>query len=243
MIKVVVLAAGKGTRMQDALPKVLVPIKGKPMIEYLVKAIIASGVDKEPIIVVSPDNKEIINNALAEYNCRYAIQGEQLGTGHALSCALPEIDEKVDHVICLNGDNPFIHSETIQKLANQENSTLTVVTTNLPDFDEWRQGFNYWGRIIRREGRAEEIIEYKDATEEVRSVREVSPGSYCFEIGWLKDNINKLGNQNVKQEYYITDLVKIAFSQGVKINTLSVDPREAIGINSKEELALAESLV
>ncbi|MCX6796557.1 MAG: NTP transferase domain-containing protein [Candidatus Falkowbacteria bacterium] len=242
MIKVVVLAAGKGVRMQDTLPKVLVPINGRPMIEYLVKSIIASGVDSEPIVVVSPDNKEMIQNALAAWPCRFAIQRQQLGTGHALACALPEIKEKADHVVCFYGDHPFVQPATIKKLATYENGVLTIMTATLPDFADWRQGLYYWGRIVRHEGRVEAIVECKDATEEVKIIKEVNPGFYCFEIGWLRRNINKLNKNNVQQEYYLTDLVKVAFSQGIKINTLPIDPKESVGINSKEELKLAESL-
>src|SRR3989344_2049751 len=103
MKKIVILAAGRGKRMNCELPKALIKLKGKPMIEYLVESCIKSGVDASPIIVVSPNNKEIISQALTKYNCRYAIQKEQLGTGHALSCAKDFVDEAVDHIICLYG--------------------------------------------------------------------------------------------------------------------------------------------
>src|SRR3990167_5747619 len=106
MKKIIILAAGQGKRMRRELPKVLAKLKGKPMIEYLVKSCIESGVDASPIIVVSPDNKEIIGQSLAEYNCQYAIQAEQLGTGHALACAQSLIDNSVDHIICFYGDHP-----------------------------------------------------------------------------------------------------------------------------------------
>lgn len=243
MIKVVILAAGKGVRMQDTLPKVLVPVMGKPMIEYLVKAIISSGVDDSPVIVVSPDNKELIHQALANYNCKYAIQYKQLGTGHALACALSEIGEKVDHVVCFYGDHPFVHPETIKNLAGYKNGVLTMMTTIVPDFEGWRKNFYHWGRIVRHQDQVDAIVEFKDATEKVREIKEVNPGFYCFEYNWLKKNVNELKNNNVQQEYYLTDLVQIACQQGIKVGTLFINPKEAIGINSKEELEVAESLI
>jgi bifunctional UDP-N-acetylglucosamine pyrophosphorylase / glucosamine-1-phosphate N-acetyltransferase len=243
MIKVVILAAGKGTRMKHELPKLLVPVKDKPIIEHLVKAIVSSGVDDSPIVVVSPDNKELTSQALANYNCQYAVQDKQLGTGHAFACALSEIKGEVDHVISFYGDHPLVRPETIKSLATRKNGVLTMVTTVVPDFNDWRHNFYHWGRIVRYNGQVEAIVEFKDATEEVRDIKEVNPGFYCFEYEWLKKNINKLKNKNVQQEYYITDLVQIAFNQGIKIDTFAIDPKEAIGINSKEELEVAESLI
>lgn len=243
MIKVVILAAGKGTRMNHELPKVLVPIKGKPMIEYLLQAIIDSGIGGKPILVVSPDNKEIMQKTLVDYDFDYAIQYKQLGTGHALSCAITEIKESVDHIVCFYGDHPFVHPETIKKLAEYENGALTMMTTTLSDFEDWRHNFYHWGRIVRHHDRVEAIVEFKDATDEIKEIKEVNPGFYCFEYGWLKKNVNKLENKNAQQEYYLTDLVQIACSQGIKVGTISIDPREAVGINSKEELEVAESLI
>lgn len=243
MIKIVILAAGRGTRMNHDLPKLLVPINNKPIIEHLAKAIISSGVDKNPIVVVSPDNEELTRRALAGYDCQYAIQQEQLGTGHAFACALNEIKEGVDHVLSFYGDHPLVRPETIKNLASHKNGVLTMMTTVVPDFEEWRHNFYHWGRIVRRNGRVEAIVEFKDAPEEIRSIREVNPGFYCFEYAWLKGNINKLKNENVQKEYYITDLVQIAFNQGIKIDTFAIDPKEAIGINSKEELEVAQNLI
>jgi len=243
MIKVVILAAGKGTRMNHKLPKVLVPIKDRPMIEYLLQAIVDSGINGRPMIVVSPDNKDIMQKNLANYDCDYAIQYKQLGTGHALSCALSEIDEPIDHVVSFYGDHPFVHPETIKRLAEYENGALTLMTTTVSDFEDWRKNFYHWGRIVRHHEKVEAIVEFKDATDEIRNIKEVNPGFYCFEYSWLKKNIDKLENKNAQQEYYITDLVQIACSQNIEVGTISIDPREAVGINSKEELEIAESLI
>lgn len=243
MKKIVILAAGKGKRMKCELPKVLVKLKGRPMIEYLVESCVKSGVDASPIIVVSPDNKEIISQALAKYNCQYAIQKEQLGTGHALACARDSIDKSVDQIICFYGDHPFIGATTIKKLAGSHNGVITIMTTKVSDFDGWRQCFYYWGRIIRKNGQAKEIIEFRDASDEVKEMKEINPSMYCLATSWLWENLGKLDNRNAQQEYYLTDLVKLAFEQNLNINTFYLDPKEVMGINSPEELAVAETLI
>ncbi len=243
MIKIVILAAGKGRRMKNELPKVLIPIKGKPIIEYLVKSVIKSGVDKNPIIIVSPDNKTLIKHALDKYNCRYAIQEKQLGTGHAVMCAKDVIGGKTDHIICFYGDHPLVRTETIKKLASYHNGTITITTTMVKDFEGWRKSFYHWGRIIRNNGQVREIVEFKDASEEIRKTKEVNPAFYCFNAQWLWQNIDKLDNKNVQEEYYLTDLIKIAFEQDIKVNSFLIDPKEAVGINTNEELAVAKEFI
>lgn len=244
MKKIVILAAGKGTRMKCELPKVLVKLKGKPMIEYLVKSCVESGVNASPIIVVSPDNKEVISQALTKYNCQYAIQEKQLGTGHALACVKNLIDKSVDHIICLYGDHPFVSAATIKELAESHNGAITMMTTKVDNFDDWRKCFYYWGRIIRGEnGQVKENIEFRDASDEVKLVREVNPAMYCLATDWLWKSLAKLDNHNAQQEYYLTDLVRLAFKENLKINTFHLNPKEVMGINSQEELAIAETLV
>ncbi len=241
-MQVVILAAGQGTRMNTELPKVLVPVNGKPMVEYLVKSIVESGVDKNPVIVVSPDNKDVISKALENYNCQYALQDKQLGTGHALFCARDKIREDNDYVIIFYGDHPFVNQETIKKLADSSNGHVTMATTCLSDFDEWRKSFYHWGRIVRNGDEIKEIIEFKDATEEIKKIKEVNPGFYIFQNDWLWENIEKISNKNAQDEYYLTDLIKIAQEQGLKINSIPISPEEAIGVNTQEELEVAESL-
>jgi len=243
MIKIVILAAGKGSRMNSGLPKVLMPIKGKPMIEYLVKAIKKSGVDDEPIIVVSPDNKELIKKALHKYKCKYAIQKEQIGTGHALLCAKQAIGKKVDYVLCFCGDHPFFRPETIKRIAYSHNGVITMMTTGVKDFKLWRKNFYHWGRVLRNYGRIKEIVEFKDATAKIKKIREVNPAIYCFATKWLWQNITKLNNNNAQKEYYLTDLINFAFKQGLKIDSFPIDAEEAIGINNQAELEIAKSLI
>ncbi|MEK7558030.1 MAG: NTP transferase domain-containing protein [Patescibacteria group bacterium] len=243
MIKIVILAAGKGKRMKSELPKVLVRLKNKPMIEYLVKACVESRVDLHPVIVVSPDNKELISNALKKYNCEYAIQKEQLGTGDALLCAKQVIGKNVDYVLCLYGDHPFFKSATIKRIAHSHSGAITMMTTGVKDFKGWRKNFYCWGRVLRNFGRIKEIVEFKDAEEKIKKIREVNPAIYCFATDWLWQNIKKLNNSNAQCEYYLTDLIKAAFKQGLNIGSFPIDAEEAMGVNSKEELKVAETLI
>lgn len=245
MNKIVILAAGKGTRMDSDLPKVLVPLYDRPMISYLMESIKKAHVDDAPILVVSPDNEEIIKESVSNYPSLFAIQEEQLGTGHALNCARSLIENKYEHVIVFYGDHPFVQSETIQRLVfghEHSISPIAMMTTKLKDFEDDRKSFIAWGRIIRENNIITNIIEYKDATEEERQITEVNPGFYCFKSSWLWENIDKLQNNNKQKEYYLTDLIKIATEQGFAIHDIPVDSWETIGINSKEELAMAEKV-
>lgn len=247
MTRIIILAAGKGTRMNSELPKVLVSLNGKPMIKYLMDSVVASGVDSRPIIIVSPDNQEIINQELKEYDAEYVVQDKQLGTGHAVACAreaLEKSEAPVDNIIVLYGDHPFIKSDSIKRFSELNPEALTIMPTTLPDFEGWHQNFYHWGRIIRGAlGGVEKIVEFKDASDEEKLVTEVNPGFMCFNYSWLFKNIAALQNNNIQKEYYLTDMVKIAFNDGYEIGTVSIEPHEAMGINSREELAIAESLI
>lgn len=243
MNKIVILAAGKGKRMGAKVPKVLVPINGRPMIEYLIRAVKKSGIDKEPILVVSPDNKDIIQNALRRYKCKYVLQEKQLGTGHALSCAKKAINKDVKHLLCFNGDHPFIKASTIRRIGFSHNGVITMMTTGVKDFCGWRKNFYHWGRVLRNYGHIKAIVEFKDADDTIKDVREVNPAIYCFSTNWLWRNLKKLKNNNAQQEYYLTDLIKYAFQEGKRVESFPIDPEEALGINTKEELAIAKRLM
>lgn len=242
MKKIVILAAGKGKRMGAEIPKVLIPIKGKPMIEYLIESIIASGVDDKPILVVAPDNIELFKKTLSGYDCLYALQDQPLGTGHALSCAKDYL-ENADGVISFYGDHPFVKPETIKRLSDCCSGVITMMTTEVNKFDGWELNFIQWGRIVRKNDEIEAIVEYKDASEEIKSIKEVNPGFYCFNNEWLQENIDKLKNNNAQGEYYITDLVHLAFEQGHKIKSIKIDTKEAMGINSQQELEIAKKII
>jgi bifunctional N-acetylglucosamine-1-phosphate-uridyltransferase/glucosamine-1-phosphate-acetyltransferase GlmU-like protein len=243
MNQVIILAAGKGTRMNTELPKVLIPLHGEPMIKRLLREVAASGVCERPIIVVSPSNQDIIKEALQEFDCAYAIQDKQLGTGHAFACTKDLITPGTKNLIGFYGDHPFVKRETIQNLARAHTGELTMMTVELPHFSDWHQNFYHWGRVIRgAAGEILEIIEFKDADEATKKMTEVNPSFFRFNNDWFWENVSKLRNNNHQAEYYLTDMVKIAFDDGLKIDTLPIGAREAMGINSPEELAIAEAL-
>jgi bifunctional UDP-N-acetylglucosamine pyrophosphorylase/glucosamine-1-phosphate N-acetyltransferase len=244
MNQVIILAAGKGTRMNSELPKALVPLKGRPMIAYLLDSVVSSGIDKEPIIIVSPENKDIISEALHEYKAKYVIQDKQLGTGHAVACAQPDIRPDTENIIVLYCDHPFVTSESLQRFSMIKTEALAVMPTILPDYEGWHHNFYHWGRMVRdKAGKMSKIVEFKDATDSEKEILEVNPGFMCFNSAWLWEYIKLLNNENQQKEYYLTALVGIAFDKGFPVDTANVEPREAMGINSQEELLVAESLL
>ena len=151
--------------MKLNLPKVAVPLKGRPMIEYIVKSCIESGIDKNPVVVVSPGNKDIISEILKNYDCRYAIQSEQLGTGHAVVSTRPTMEGQAEDIMVLYGDHPLITAQMVYRLADthfKNGKVLTMATVVVPDFTDWCLNFYDFGRVIRDEqSRVAEIIEKK----------------------------------------------------------------------------------
>lgn len=242
MNKVIILAAGKGKRMNSDLPKVLSPINNRPMIEYLINSVSRSKIDLPPIIVVSPDNKEQISSALNHYNIKYAIQKEQLGTGHAVLSAQDLVEEEVENIIVLYGDHPFYKESSINRLIDNHKTEVSMMTVRVEDFNDWRKNFYHWGRIIKNGEEIEGIVEFKDASDEIKEIKDVNPALFCFNRKWLFENIINLKNNNNQQEYYLTDLIKLAFEQKIIISSSLVDPEEAVGVNSPEELEVARSL-
>jgi len=244
MTRIIVLAAGQGTRMNSKLPKVLVALKNRSMITYLMDSILLSGVDLQPIVVVSPDNQEIISQKLKDYKIDYAVQKRQLGTGHAVACTQNLLGNNIKNVLVLYGDHPFFKSNSLKKIAGYYPESLMMLTTKLPNFTGWYHNFYHWGRIIRGKSRnIEKIVEFKDASEKEKLITEVNPAVMCFNRECLLKNLSQLNNSNNQKEYYLTALVKIAFNEGLSINSLLVDPAEALGVNSLEELKIAETLL
>ena len=244
MQQIIVMAAGKGTRMNSDLPKVLVPLMGRPMLDYLLDSISKTAQELKPIIIVSPDNKEMISAALKNYDVQYVIQEKQLGTGHAVACAKDYIDPRATDIFVLNGDHPFYKVETIKDFPIKHQGILSMITISLTDFEDWRTVFYHLGRVVRdEEGYAKGIIEFKDASDEEKKVLEINLNCFCFNKDWLFSHVDNLNNQNKQGEYYITDLVKIAFNEGHKVKVFSIPPEEGMGINSPEELKIAESLI
>ena len=191
--------------------------------------------------------KERIFEVLGEdYN--YAHQENPLGTGHAVMSAKDNVHPDHKIVVVISGDQPLVSKESIQKILNfhkENNSTVTLGTVALPDFNDWRVGLSRFGRIIRDEyGNVSKIIEYKDATEQERGITEVNPAIYVFDASWLWGNIDKLKNENSQGEYYLTDMIKLAFEDDKKISAVPVvNIIEGFQPNSKEELQILESIL
>lgn len=242
---VVILAAGQGKRMGGEKPKALCQLNGRPLISYLVESVKKSRICPKPVVVVC-DEHTLVQDVLGA-DCDYVVQAEQLGTGHALACAEAFLKDKADDVLVLYGDHGFLTAPTLQQLKkiHQESAgVLTLMTTVLTDFEDWRFAFRSFGRIIRNEkGEIVGIIEKKDAASEELEIREVNPMYCCFKADWLWEKLKKIDNKNAQGEFYLTDLIKIAFEQGHKINSLKINNFECLGINYPEELDLANRLL
>jgi len=238
-IQIIILAAGHGRRMNnESLPKVLTSLKGKPLIIWLAEAIKKSGVCERPVIVVG-QKSEMIKATLGQ-DYTYVTQSEQLGTGHAVMVARTELEGKAENIMVLYGDHPLVSSETIKKLTQahlDSGNVLTMATVKIEDFNDWRKSFSDFGRITRAsDGTISAIIEAKDATIDQKNILEVNPSYFVFKADWLWQNLAKLKSDNVQHEYYLTDLPKIAVSENEKITSVEIDPREALGVNTVNQL-------
>ena len=233
-IHTIILAAGKGTRMNTNLPKVMQPLGGHTLISHVIKT--AQKNSKKITVVVGHQKgllKEHINNI--DPQIQTADQNDQLGTAHAVKTA-EDMIEKDERVLVLYGDVPLISSNTIKALINS-GQECTLLSMKLKD----PTGY---GRIITDEQNlALRIIEQKDASEDERKIQEVFTGILLIDGSLLKSSLNKINNQNAANEYYLTDLVEILSEKGVRINCIQADPDEVLGANNKLELHGLESIL
>lgn len=238
-LAVVVLAAGKGTRMRSNLAKVLHPLGGRPMIQWVVEKVL-SLCPGRGIVVVGHQASEV-KSCLSIYPLSFAQQDEQLGTGHALRCALPLIPETCSQVMVLCGDTPLIREKTLRTLFEcqlQARSALTLLVTRL----ENPKGY---GRVLcTPDGSVHAIAEEKDATPEEKQVKLINTGFYCFERSFLEQKIMDIQPDNAQGEYYLTDLVGAAVRAGMRVECIHADcPEEVMGINTPENLKEAEEFL
>jgi len=246
MIRIIVLAAGKGKRMGPAdRPKVLHTILGKSMLAYVLDAVVDSGVDAKPVVVVGHMAEHV--RTVCGDACEYAVQTELKGTGDAVMRARPLLEGSAEHVMVLVGDQPFVTSATVRRVADTHmasGATLTLGTVTVPDFEDWRLGFADFGRIVRGEdGAVRKIVEVKDADPEQLAIREINPSYYCFRADWLWSNLERLTADNAAGELYLTDLLGKAIASGEQVRTVPIPPEEALGVNTVEQLAIAEALM
>ncbi|WP_312051432.1 bifunctional UDP-N-acetylglucosamine diphosphorylase/glucosamine-1-phosphate N-acetyltransferase GlmU [Acinetobacter schindleri] len=229
---VIILAAGKGTRMRSSLPKVLQPLAGRPLLGHVIET--AKKLNADNIITIYGHGGDLVQAAFAEQEIKWVEQAEQLGTGHAVQMTLPVLPQDGVSLI-LSGDVPCINPVTLQKLLDATAETgIGLVTLTLPDA-------NGYGRIVREQGQIQAIVEHKDASEEQRQIKEINTGIYAVSNAKLHQWLPRLSNDNAQGEYYLTDIVAMALADGMQV--ASVEPEQAFeveGVNDRVQLAALE---
>ncbi|TLS35110.1 bifunctional UDP-N-acetylglucosamine diphosphorylase/glucosamine-1-phosphate N-acetyltransferase GlmU [Pseudalkalibacillus caeni] len=234
----VVLAAGQGTRMKSKLYKVLHPVCGKPMVEHVVDNLSKLNLDK--IVTIIGHGAEKVEEQLQD-RVKYAMQEEQLGTGHAVMQAADQLSGKEGVTIVVCGDTPLITAETMEALLSHhenESAKASILTAEPED----PTGY---GRIVRNsEGLVERIVEHKDATEQERKIKEINTGIFCFDNKELFEALKHVNNDNVQGEYYLPDVIEILQKRGEKVAAFKTPHfNETIGVNDRVALARAERLL
>lgn len=226
----IIMAAGKGTRMKSAKPKVLQPLAGKPLLQHVLTT--AQQINSQKNIVIYGFAGEQVKNAFAHEAIDWVEQAQQLGTGHAVQMALAVLP-KTGKSLILSGDVPLIQPDTLLRLVNADSpfSMLTMTVAN---------PFGL-GRVVRADGRVMAIVEEKDATDQQKHIDEINGGVYCVSNDILHTYLNNLNNHNAQGEYYLTDIVKMAVDDGIEIATVSPTfDFELIGVNDRHQLASLE---
>ncbi len=230
---VIVLAAGKGTRMKSDKAKVLHELIGKPMVLYVLET--AASIVGDLVFAVVGHQANRVKEAVArEMRVHFVDQPEQLGTGHAVQCALPVLPPNVDHIIILCGDVPLIRFETIDALikthvANQQDVTLLAVEVEDP---------TGYGRIIlSHNGQLTAIVEEADANAKQKAIRLINAGIYCVKRQFLERALTQITNANAQMEFYLTDIIGIGYAANCSMGVMiGANPDEIIGINTLDDL-------
>jgi bifunctional UDP-N-acetylglucosamine pyrophosphorylase / glucosamine-1-phosphate N-acetyltransferase len=236
---IVILAAGKGTRMKSALPKVLHRVAGLPMIDHVLTT--AAVISPQSKTVVIGHEKTALEAALVRHHgLALVVQEPQLGTAHALLVTEPALKDARGTLLLLYGDVPLLSVKTLKTLLQQHQSTGAATTVVTAVLDEPRG----YGRIVRSGGRIARIVEEKDASSAEREIREINSGIYAFALDGLFDAVRSIAAQNSQNEYYLTDLVAVYRQRGLGVETVTVsNPDEIRGINSRRELADVSRIV
>jgi UDP-N-acetylglucosamine diphosphorylase/glucosamine-1-phosphate N-acetyltransferase len=238
----IILAAGKGTRMKSDLPKVVHPIGGRPMVCAVVDACLAAGISR--IVTIVGYQQEKIREALASYGAKveYAVQAEQLGTGHAVQSAADLFKSAAagHETFVLCGDGPLIRAETLKKVLDRHRSMRAAATLATAVIDDP----NGYGRIARDgEGRFLAIVEQKNCTPEQLKIREVNPSYYCFDTVELFGALKRITRNPLSGEYYLTDVPELLMKSGKRVEVIeAVPPEDVLSINTPEDLAKVDSI-
>jgi bifunctional UDP-N-acetylglucosamine pyrophosphorylase/glucosamine-1-phosphate N-acetyltransferase len=235
----VILAAGKGTRMESDTAKVLHPIAGLPMLTYPVRVAQTTGCEK--IIVVVGHQKEQVKNAFQNQNLIFACQEEQLGSGHAVSVTEPLLKGFVGHVVILCGDVPLLTTETLQHFINGHMAAEAAVSV----LSVCLKNPCGYGRIVRdTSGSLLEIVEEKDASGSHKKIEEINTGIYCCKAPFLFQALKKIGTDNSQNEYYLPDIITVAVNEGLTVQALQTENfLEVRGINDRIDLSEAEKVM
>lgn len=232
-MNIVILAAGMGKRMRSRLPKVLQPLADKPMLEHVIEKARLLGSNNRLIVVIGHGAEAVKAYFEKDEDITFALQAEQLGTGHALLQALPYCDQSEPTLVLL-GDVPLIRPETLKDLIQAAGSGVGLLTVRLDN----PKGY---GRIVRQKGAVCAIVEEKDATDEQRAINEVNTGIMVLPTRYLERWLNELGNENAQGEYYLTDVIARAVSEAVAVNSATAQTAtEVEGVNNKVQLAALE---
>lgn len=238
----IILAAGKGTRMGSDLPKVLHRMGGEPLVAYPIRA--ARRAEASVVVVVVGYEGERVRDEITERFpdgadwLRFATQAEQLGTGHAVMCALPQVPVSEGIALVLSGDVPLLSADTLEALIVRcESASAGLALTSFRPPDP-----SGYGRILRDpSGRVLGIREHRDASEAERAIDECNAGTYAVRVSLLRAELPRLGRSNAQGEIYLTDLVELASAHG-EVAALEIDPIEAAGVNTPQQLAELEAV-
>ncbi|MDT2848880.1 bifunctional UDP-N-acetylglucosamine diphosphorylase/glucosamine-1-phosphate N-acetyltransferase GlmU [Vagococcus carniphilus] len=234
----IILAAGKGSRMKSSLYKVLHPVAGKPMVEHVIEQVEAINVDE--IVTIVGFGAEMVKDHLGERS-KYALQTEQLGTGHAVLATADLLKDKKGTTLVICGDTPLLTSDTLDKLVKhheETNAKATILSAIARDASGY-------GRIVRNDNNlVEKIVEHKDASEAELLINEFNTGTYCFDNEFLFEALTKVGNDNAQGEYYLPDVISILKEQGEIVTAFVMDSEdESMGVNDRVALAKASQLM
>ena len=230
-IAAIILGAGKGTRMNSELPKVMMPVMGVSMIKRIINTL--ESMDINQIVTVISKEGEIVKREVEPYQT--CVQEQQLGTGHAVNCAKELLQNFVGVVLVIFGDTPLITKETFLKSVQKVRDGYAVVVLGFEPEDPAR-----YGRLKMENGELLSIVEYKDATDDERAIRFCNSGCMAFDGQYLFEILSKIGHENAAGEYYLTDAVQVAREMGLKCTAIKGDFKEVASANTLEELALLE---